>query len=522
VADYIIRRRETYHFKRYVPTKLASIIGRTVWRETLKASTELDAKRAAQPLIASTNEEIRRARQEHHRHRHALSVLTPDERSIVQQAGGFKGLRHSTMETRTELVLADAAADMLAPIRRSSRAELLSESIDPDRLEIEAAAAEAHAKALRTQIARNRSILARQGLKPSEAILEADIPLLPGEVAPELPDIDLTALAERWIVQKHLVPQHADQYRYPVKLFTEWHGSLPLRSISKAHVRDWRDAVARLPRSTRASYRAARMREALVLADKDNAMRITPQTGAKHLSAIKTLFKFALSEGYLEHSPAEGITYPIPKAKFSAREDREGFTLDQRRHLFASLATEYTATEDDYWIPLVALFQAMRVEEICQLEQRDIRQEGSIWVIDVTDDGEGRKDKNRSSVRTIPLAHHLVDRGFLDHVARSSGPLVFSTLKPDQRNRLAGPYGKRFGRHLRKRAKITDRSLTFHSLRGTWKDAARDAGVPGEVQERIMGHTYGGNPTAAGYGSGHSLTVLAGWLEKVDPLGERT
>jgi integrase len=167
---------------------------------------------------------------------------------------------------------------------------------------------------------------------------------------------------------------------------------------------------------------------------------------------------------------------------------------------------------------LVALFEGMRIEEICQLVKRDVRQEGGIWVIDVTDDGDGRKVKNRSSVRTIPLAQQLIDLGFLDHVQRSPGPLVFSTLKPDQRGRLAGPYGKRFGRHLRVRAKITDKALTFHSLRGTWKDAARDAGVPGDIQERIMGHTYSGNAVAAKYGSGHSLPVLASWMAKVDPL----
>jgi integrase len=338
---------------------------------------------------------------------------------------------------------------------------------------------------------------------------------LPGEAPAASPDITLAVLAERWIVQKHLVPQHADQYRYPVRLF-----ALPLRSITKANIRDWRDATARLPRSTKAAYRTARMRDAIAAADRDGAARITPQTGAKHLSALKTLLKFGVSEGYLEHSPAEGITFAMPKEKFSAQDDREGFTLAQRRHLFTSIATEYTAKDDDFWIPLVALFQAMRVEEICQLEKRDVRQEAGVWVIDVTDEGEGRKVKNRASVRTIPLAQQLIDRGFLDHASRSAGPLVFSTLKPDQRNRLAGPYGKRFGRHLRKRAKITDRSLTFHSLRGTWKDAARDAGVPGDVQERIMGHSYSGNAVAARYGSGHSLGVLAGWMAKVDPLGE--
>ena len=136
------------------------------------------------------------------------------------------------------------------------------------------------------------------------------------------------------------------------------------------------------------------MRRAITQADRDAALRITAQTGAKHLSALKTLFRFAVSEGYLDNSPAEGISYPTPKAKFSEREDRQPFTMAQRQMLFASLAARYEPTEDDYWIPLVGLYQGMREEEICQLEKQDIRQVApGIWIIDVTDEGEGRKVK---------------------------------------------------------------------------------------------------------------------------------
>ena len=37
-GEYLIVRGGVYYFKRAVPTKLAGIIGRKLWRETLKAT----------------------------------------------------------------------------------------------------------------------------------------------------------------------------------------------------------------------------------------------------------------------------------------------------------------------------------------------------------------------------------------------------------------------------------------------------------------------------------------------------
>jgi integrase len=516
MADYIIKRGKTYYFKRAVPTRLAPIIGKKVWKETLKAYSEQDAKQAVLPLLAITNEEIRRAKAEHHRTRASLAFLTSDEKAILEEAGGFKGLREAAKGIGTDLRFARVATDLLASVATGPRRDITKDGIDPDALEQELREAEAYAQTLRAQLERDRSILARERLRRSDAIPEDELPQDPEAPAP---DIDLGTLVNVWIRQEHLNDQHAGQYRYPVKLFEEWHGPVPLRSITKAHIRDWRNAVTRLPRSTKVAYRSARMREAIGMADKDAAVRITPQTAAKHLSALRTLLQFAASEGYLESNPASDLKPPkSKKGKKSEESDRKAFTLDQRRRLFASLAKTYTATEDNFWVPLVAIYQGMRAEEICQLAKADIRQVAGRWVIDVTDKGDDQKIKNSNSVRTIPLAHQLIEKGFLDHVARSPGPRVFQTLPADKRGRFAGPYGKRFGRHLRKHAGITDPELVFHSLRGTWKDAARNAGVPGDVQERIMGHKERGNPTAAGYGDGHNLDVIAEWMKRVDPF----
>jgi hypothetical protein len=137
MAGYIVKRGDTafYHFKRNVPRKLVPIIGKSVWRETLGATTLAKAREAAEPLIASTSEEIRKAKAEYHRQRHALSVLTPDERAIVQEAGGFKGLRKvTTSDVKVTLPFAEEAARTLSASAQQSRVYLRAEGIDPDEL----------------------------------------------------------------------------------------------------------------------------------------------------------------------------------------------------------------------------------------------------------------------------------------------------------------------------------------------------------------------------------------------------
>lgn len=110
----------------------------------------------------------------------------------------------------------------------------------------------------------------------------------------------------------------------------------------------------------------------------------------------------------------------------------------------------------------------------------DIWQHDSgVWVMRITDAGQDQKVKNDPSIRTIPLHTKLIERGFLQHVARSPGPLVFASLKPDNRGRLGGPYGKRFARHLKQRTKLA--GLTFHDTRHAWKTAARNAEIPAEI-----------------------------------------
>ncbi len=59
-----------------------------------------------------------------------------------------------------------------------------------------------------------------------------------------------------------------------------------------------------------------------------------------------------------------------------------------------------------------------------------------------------------------------------------------------------------------------DPRLTVHSLRHTYKDMLREAEVPEEIQNFLMGHTSGGQGSR--YGAGPPLRLKAEYVEKLD------
>jgi hypothetical protein len=80
------------------------------------------------------------------------------------------------------------------------------------------------------------------------------------------------------------------------------------------------------------------------------------------------------------------------KKLFHSRE----FLEDKHRHSYC------------FWLPIIALFTGMRLNEICQLHLNDFRSEDGIYVIDVIGDEKEKNLKNKTSRRLVPLHNFLV------------------------------------------------------------------------------------------------------------------
>lgn len=153
---------------------------------------------------------------------------------------------------------------------------------------------------------------------------------------------------------------------------------------------------------------------------------VTRITTRDHLNKFSGVLNWAVEEGYLDKSPAKGLRLPDPVKK---RDKRRPFSIEQLRRIFNSPL--YTGCVDDvygyakvgdarprrarFWIPLIALFSGMRMNEICQLKVSDIRTLDGVQCFVVIEDGDKRV-KTAASERAIPIHQELIRIGFLAFV----------------------------------------------------------------------------------------------------------
>lgn len=543
-----------FYFKLRIPAECRDLFGGdAVVVQALKTSDRDAAEIEAHALAKSYLDRIKARRLELAREK-ALSLhLTASEREILQEAGGLPHLLQSVALSRKGTTFSEAAVAMLASVsatheKAPNAPEIegqpdyyawLFQNLDPElpwkqvvepaaaisalELRREVLEAEAGAVAARDLLTtvesvvhkeRSRAQIESLGLVTRGRAEEAPEPL-PLEAPDEpQPRDSLKTILEGYLRETKAPPDRVRFYNYVVRRFEELHPRKRLAAIDKRTLSEFKDAVHRLPASSREDVRKGTIKQAIAIAEKEGLRLVSDVTVKRHVDAIGTLLRYAADQGFIDAAPR--IRNRITRTIDDDENDRQPFIDDQLAALWVALDASRLEprdkrhrepSDDDWWIPRVALCSGMRVEEIAQLEKVDVRLEGGIHVFDVNTRG-GKKLKSRSARRLVPIHPKLIELGFLDFVAASPGPLIFSSLpSKDGRNRLAAAYGKRFAALLRKKAKITDERLVFHSFRHTFATKARAAGIGEEELGRLLGHSAGASVTA-GYGKGPGVERL--------------
>lgn len=192
------------------------------------------------------------------------------------------------------------------------------------------------------------------------------------------------------------------------------------------------------------------------------------------------------------------------KKKSRRSKVRVPYTPEDLKKLFES--KEYIQgahkTAAHHWLPLIALFTGARLNEICQLYQSDIREDGGIWYFDFNEESDDKSTKTDAAIRYVPIHPELRRLGFFDYwQSIKEGKRLFPMLK-----KTANGYGdsisKWFGRTYKNKnnCNITipsGKMKDFHSFRNTLIDTLKQKGVPVASAREIVGHedeslTYGG------------------------------
>jgi integrase len=143
----------------------------------------------------------------------------------------------------------------------------------------------------------------------------------------------------------------------------------------------------------------------------------------------------------------------------------------------------------DLWsLSVLALYTGARIEELCGLEVKNVRDDRLCIVPE-------RGTKTEAGMRDVPL--HPILRPLVRELAKNStdGYLISGLPVGGEDDKRSHEASKRFGR-ARRKLKLDDPRIPFHAFRNTFANALERANVPASTAKLIVGHkrqdlTYG-------------------------------
>lgn len=321
-----------------------------------------------------------------------------------------------------------------------------------------------------------------------------------------------------------------------IKQFLEICGDKPLNLYTQQDIRDLKVTLRSLPPQSHGKKQFKGMTKAQI-ADKARELGmegLSTESVRQIMTSVSMVFGWARTERQTSLVNIVQPMIPLPSTGGSKRDKRHGFTSEELQKLFAAPVFSGVKSEADwfqagsvsmhhtgrFWVPLLALHAGARLMEAVQLIREDVGCEGGIWFIDINEDDDsetGKRVKNESSIRRIPLHPELVRLGFIDFVKTMP---VGSRLFPDiaigpdtQRHRHAS---KMFNRLLAS-AGIKGPKKVWHSLRHSFEQACRDSRVDSAVMDQLQGHSQKG--MRGNYGEGYKLPELNDGIQSLSYAG---
>ncbi|WP_135078306.1 site-specific integrase [Terasakiella sp. SH-1] len=239
-----------------------------------------------------------------------------------------------------------------------------------------------------------------------------------------------------------------------------------------------------------------------------NEGRDFPKPAAKtindYMTLLTSMFTFANNKDYVDKSLAVDLKVAVPRKE--KNRTKEQFTMEQIKTIFDAelyhgcMNLEYwwrpgnfKVRSGKFWVPLIGLYQGVRLNECCQLLVSDIKIIDGYHCILIRyddDDGEEVKNvKNESSERFLVIHPMLIKLGFIHHYEqqkKAGETHLFPELPIGSTGYYSDPFNKWFNRSLLKK-KLDINGPTFHSLRHMYCDALRAAQVPQDIQRTLGG-----------------------------------
>lgn len=243
---------------------------------------------------------------------------------------------------------------------------------------------------------------------------------------------------------------------------------------------------------------------------------LSKTTIQRYLQVFKEFMRYAEREDIISNDFNNSIDIPL-RTDAIRREPFDSYELKMifnPKTFMPVITRRYLAR---FWVPLIALYQGCRLNEICQLDLDDIVVEKGIFCFNINHDGKDKSTKNEASVRLIPIHPQLEQLGFLEYVRyqqKQKKTKLFSELNQQKRGLYGRAVQSWFARYLDELG-LKEPSKVFHSFRHTFETKAVEARIPTEYQNALGGwRDYGIGQRI--YGRKKDIRILYEELSKIE------
>lgn len=520
--SYLFKHRHIFYFRVAVPPDIRPLLSRTEFRVSLKTAYLSEARvKAARGVVA-----VKSIFAECRKGAGVMAELTPEQinnlvakwlRDTLQESEDTRlhrerpwdesqlqdyldSLSMNEGDCREALALSDFSPS------RSAVEEIIQESgldVPSDSLSWRMLAREAlKACIIYAQVEQKRAKGEYAGAG-STAAQSTSLTLYSQAQAPHVSSIPLTQLINSFAQEKKRsqewsTPRSQQAGEAKLAFLVGVLGDIGHSQITKEHIRTVKRTLEHVPTrmTARKEYRDKSLVEILAMNIPDSD-KLSQGTLGTYIHVLNDFLGW-LSANY--DGVADGLTgiLTVSKAADKTRRKVVDFSPDDLSKLFHS--SEYVNDTFDqpwkFWLMPILLFTGARLEEICQLELEDIRQEEGLWIVDIND-GKGKRVKNRASNRRVPLHPFLVDGlhlpQYVEQLRSRKETRLFPEL-PQQSGRFSH-YPSRWFNDANIGYKwwvgiksAPEASKTLHSFRHTFLQTCDLLGIPPRKSQQITGH----------------------------------
>lgn len=349
---------------------------------------------------------------------------------------------------------------------------------------------------------------------------------LPAVAAPML-----SAVIARFLSQQDSTRPMFRKLTAALALFLEVIGDKSVAALQQIELEDFFTLLCKLPPHWATEKRKRRCTPAQ-LAAMEWPRLIAPQTFKGTYYVALQLFLPAAQTSYRDQGFPQHLT--VSRIKYSGtekkgQEKQRALTAPEVARLFHGPECAAFAADIEqahcYWLPLLGLYTGARVNEVCQLNpQCDIREEGGIWFMELTEDsptdGRVRKSIKTHTTRVVPVHSRLLALGFLGYVERvkAAGSVLLFPQWPPKGGKASGTAGEWFRGHIGALGLRDDTPgfcvHGFHVFRHTFLTRADELDVA--KAGAVTGHAATGvSKSEGGYVGRRGLEKLQGILEQI-------